>query len=519
MKKICLFFFMVFSFSGLLYGQMTWTTPVTLSGTGASSPQIVADANANATAAWMESGIVKSSSLPFGGSWSSATTLSSTGSSNPVIVVDSSGNVTALWLQSGVIMSASLPFGGSWGSAVSVSSSGASTPAMAVDTSGNVVGVWIRNGFVETATQLSGMSWGIVSMLSGASSTNPKIAIGGGLAAVSWTTVVSGTSVIQAATGTVGGSWNSAQTLSQAIFDNDYSRIAVDSNGNVIALWYQYDFDTVNYSNVNVVSAALGTSSGMTTWDPPVVLSLNGQKNPALLKARIGFDGQGNALAFWSNCYDEQTFAIEAVIRPVGATWGGVSQLDAQDLFAFQGDVSNNSFGDAVAVYMSYDNVSSVNIVSTESDIGGVTENFWSPTVIVSTGADNGYPRVASTLLSGVINGFAVWITSDGVNNTIAASTGARTLLLPPTSPSVVQSSVNYGVFTNYYNTISWTLSTDPNTIEYIIFRNNIFLGQVGSSSAQFVDNNQIQNGSVIYSIVGFDMFRAQSTAATVSFP
>jgi hypothetical protein len=131
----------------------------------------------------------------------------------------------------------------------------------------------------------------------------------------------------------------------------------------------------------------------------------------------------------------------------------------------------------------------------------------------------NGFPRVASTLSGTTVNAATVWISNNGTNNAIQASTGSKTILLPPSSPTVVQSVNDYGVFQEYYNTVSWTASPDPNTVSYKIYRNGSFYAEVQSSQLQIIDDNQVQNGSVSYGIAAIDANNSQSQIINVSFP
>ena len=521
MKKIWIFFFTVFAISQAMCDPLSWASPVTLSAASvdASDPQIVIDSNGNATAAWVENGVVKTSSQPVGGSWGTAGTLSGSGASNPRLTVDGSGNVTAVWIEStGVVTSADFLFGSSWGSSNAVSDVGASNLEFAVDSAtGDVVAVWKRSGFIESATKLFGNPWGVVSILSnGDEVDSPQIAVNGGMVAVVWHDRFENLDLIAAITSVVGGSWNQVQLMATSL-NSVKPMIAVDSNGTALAIWYQFTLTGLNYSNVAVVASSL--PAGNTNWSPPVVISSLGKHNPADLTARVAFDAAGNAIAIWSNVYNEDLFAIESAILPLAGNWGTVVQLDANDLYGYTADVAVNSYGDAVAVYMSFNGESSIVIWNTESNINGVTSNFWSVPVLISEGTQNAFPRVASALTGTTVNAVSVWINNDGTNNLIHAATGSKTILLPPSSPNIVQNVHDFGVFKEYYNTVSWTASSDPNTIAYRIYKNGVAYTIVGASLTELVDDNVVQNGPVTYGIASVDSTNSISTVVSVSFP
>lgn len=520
MKKIWIFFFTIFAMSQAMCVPITWGTPVTLSvtATNATDPQIVMDSNGNATAAWVENGVVNTTTQPSGGSWGTVTTLSGSGASHPRLTVDAAGNVAAVWVESTMIVTSAIkPFGSSWGSSSALSDTGASVVELGVNSAtGDLIAVWVRSGFIETATKLSGNAWGLVSLLSPPSSDQPKVAVNGGTAAIIWHT--NGvTDSIQATTSLVGGTWKQAQVISSIGISHTSPTVAVDINGNVQAVWFQYNFAGINYANVAVGGSTL--LAGTTNWSAPVAISDQGTHNPANLALHVACDTVGNTTAVWSNVYVQNLFNVESAILPVGESWGFPVPLDLSDLYGYTVDVAVDGYGNAVAVYMSFNGATFVNILNTESNIAGVLQNFWSIPVTISQGTSNGFPRVASTLTGTTVNAVSVWINNNGTNNQIQASTGSKTVLLPPSNPAVVQNVINWGVFQDYYNTFSWTASLDPNTTEYIVYRNGLFYQKVDASVTQIIDHNTVQNGPVVYGVAAEDNSHGISPIVTKSFP
>jgi hypothetical protein len=66
------------------------------------------------------------------------------------------------------------------------------------------------------------------------------------------------------------------------------------------------------------------------------------------------------------------------------------------------------------------------------------------------------------------LHAVAVWVNYNGAHKVIKTSNGYNNITLPPSGLSATQSSTNFGVYTDYYNTIAWKASPDPNLIEYI---------------------------------------------------
>lgn len=520
MKKILLACVAVVSMVQLCAQGFNWSNPpTTISTTGvdASNPDVVIDGSGNVTAIWIESSTVTTSALPSGGSWSTPSPLSGTGATNPLLGVDTTGNVTAVWLEGGVIKTANQPFGGSWGSASAISDTGASDPALFVDAAGNAVTAWVRNGFIESATQQFGGAWGSVSMLSSAASDNPTVAIGAdGTIIAAWHSVVSGSNRILAAVGGIGQAWNTAMTVMADSYSYNYPAVAVDKDGNSIVLFFSYKQEGSAFSYVYPMASEL--LSGGSQWSVPSILSTESFRNPVDFMNTIGFDWNNNAIALWTSSSDGQSFNIETAEKPFGMAWASSAALVLQSLYAYQGEFSVLNTGDVSSIYMFSDSGVTM-IQSSDTSIGDNVTGYWSVPINVSMGSQNGFPQISTTLISDMINGAAVWVYNDGSNNLIVASTGTRAIVAPPTDVLIEQDSVDQGVFVEYYNTISWTASIDPNLQGYNIFRNGIYWTQVDSGTLSIVDHNAVQDGTVTYGVAAINSSLEQSSIETATFP
>lgn len=523
MKKMLWLFFTLVAFSQVYSDNINWSSPpVTLSGANvnASEPHSAIDANGNVVAVWIENNIVKSSAKPVNGNWTSAVTVSGSTASSVKLVSDSNGNATAVWLENGVVKAATKPFNSSWSSATALSASNASTPALSVSSAGDVIAAWARGGDIETSTKRFGMSWQTRTIINSTAATSPSIGIGGSggnmRAVIVWQGTSSGNPVIFSSSKLISSSWSSAAVISDTAQYAAQPFVAVDSNANAIAVWYSYDLYGTNYSNVIVKTAARPVSTGV--WGAISNLSSPGIRNPATLSARVAFDKIGNAIALWNTSFDDETFTLESAVKPLNGKWTPSVDLINSNLYAYSADLSATSYGDVLGIYLFY-NGAALLIQSVETDINGYLNNFWSVPITLSQGVDNACPKIVATLAGNVIYAAAVWINYNGSNNSVVASTGSKTLVLPPSNLSVVQNSNNFGVFTEYYNTISWQASTDPNVVGYLIFRNGIFIGQVTSDVLQFVDNNRVQNAPVTYSVTAVDGQETQSTTVSINFP
>ncbi len=523
-KKI---FVLLLMASSQLMAEFTWSSPVTLSSSSmdnSSEAQVVMDVLGNATAIWVENSQVHASFLPLGGSWGTPAILSMSGASSPMLGCDGSGNVTAVWIESsGIVTSSTLPLGGNWTTATTLSASGASHPVIAVNASGNMAVVWARSGFIESSSLLFGGSWSLVSQISPANSSNPDVAIGanGKVVAVWSTVLVSGARTVESATQTVGGVWGSAINILPApsAFSMNYPHVSVAPNGDTDVIWFRYLVAGDAYSNVFVYSAFLPSVGS--SWSFPIQISDTGVVNPANLFASINTDGSGNKIAIWSTSREGSSFNLEIVLKPPGGAWSGFNEVVSRNLYTLNGQISTDSIGNTAVTYMEFDGTN-VLVQAAETNTSGL---LLLPSLVsivsLSTGSDNGYSRVGASYDSSTGTAYAtvVWLTSDGTNTTVQASSGSKLSVGPPTSVTVTQNVNDFGVFQDYYNTISWVASTDPNVIEYAVYRDGQLFAQVSAATIQIFDHNQVQNGSVTYGVAAVDGEFALSQIVNVNFP
>ncbi len=511
--------------------SIQWNAPTTISNLGvdATNPQVGVATSGDVVAIWVENGVIKASSLPFNGSWSSITTISNAGASALNFVVDPSGNATAVWLETGVLKAASQPAGGSWGAATSLSGLGTATsPALAVDPSGNVIAGWVQTSVTTTlqsSTKLAGGNWPVIpDTISGStvSPSFPSVSIGAdGTVVAVWHSMSGTNDIINSSRKTIaGGVWGTPVNFfaASAAFHHNYPKVVVDSNGNANAVWFRFNQVGSVYTNVILLSSQL--PAGSATWAaiPTLLTEIPSIINPVNLYLRMAADTTGNIIALWTASFDGETFNVKSAVQLYGGSWNIGGALVLVNQYAFEADVAVNTIGDSAAAYMFYDGTNVV-IQSAESDVASQRQNYWAPGQTISQGSENGYPRIATSLSGNTANACAVWIHNNGSNNIIHAATGSKTEVLPPSNLTVVQSSTNFGIFTDYFNTISWQASTDPNLNGYAIYRNGVYVASIDSNTLQFVDHNAVQNGSVTYGIAAINTESSQGQIVNVSFP
>lgn len=514
MKNILFLILSLCACTELVYSDIIWSTPVSISSASvnAADPDVVIDSNGNITAAWVENNVIMAASLPFGGSWNTPVALSNLAntSSKPKIKVDATGNVTAIWMENNILESATLPFGGSWSAETAISGSGVTNFAFDVDASGNAVAVWVRSNNIEASTRKLGI-WSLVSVLSILTSSNPDIKISSnGQAIAVWQSLSSGSDILVSDNLTISTNiWAATKNITTptTALRFNYPKVAIDSNGNATVAAFRYNFNSASgaYSNVQVLSFSL--SSGATSWTQlPSFLSNSGIGNPANLKIRLKADVNGDVLAVWTNLYDGMTYTIESSNKLNGGSWPVFVTLQNPTVYSFGADIAISQ-GSALLVNMLWDDVSNINIVSQESDTTNPILQGWTNINQVSTGNFNAYPKCALNVTSSQSNAVAVWMNFNGTNTTINASIGSDSVIAPPSNVLATQTSTNFGIYTDYYNTITWNPSPDPNIIQYNIYRNGVFFASTPPDTLTFVDHNQAQSGtsSVTYGVSVLD--------------
>lgn len=498
--------------------NFNWSTPSTLSSLSdnATNPLITIDPKGNIDALWIENALLKASSKSVNGTWTATTTLSNVSSSSPCMVMDNNGNTTAIWVQNNIVTVSSKTLNGSWLTATSLSSPNASSPTIAVDNGGNLVAAWVRLGNIESSTKLFGSTWQNSVTISSTSASSPHIAIGGStntIAVIVWHST--STNLVYASNKTLNGNWTTEQIISDPTHTSAYAKIAIDNNSNAIAIWSIYNLTGSLYSNIIIQASCRSYSANK--WNAISNLSSVGIYNPANLNKCINIDKNGNAIALWSTSFDGSTFNVQYSIKPVNNIWSPATDI-VNSLYSFAFDSGIVSLGNVLLAFMFYNGRSLV-ILTSEINLSGYKTFEWSVPINVSTGSSNSLPHIVASISNNTINAAVAWINFNGSKNIIQVSTGSQSLVLPPSNLTIVQNTNNLGLFTEYYNELRWTESTDSNLEGYIIFRNGMFLDQINSNTTNYVDNNQTQNGTVTYGVAAIDNQQSQSNIIIANFP
>jgi PKD repeat protein len=351
--------------------QAGWLAPVAIS-QGGGVPQVVLDAQGNATAVWQswngEDTVVESAYRPAGGSWQTPVDLSQASgevtlvagehdAGSPRIAVDGKGDITVVWERWGgtnriIIEVAYRPAGGSWQTPVNVGEVQTEwdpAPWVAVDERGDTTVVWNDEGVIESAYQPAGGSWEAPVAVSGADEAFvPRAAVDAqGDATVVWMSYDGSRYVVQSAYRPAGGSWETPTELSEAGENGGDPEIALDSSGDTMVVW---DGHSGENGTTEVVHAAYRPAGG--EWQAPADLSAAG----VLVEGnelRVALGTHGEAIVTWSayggslGGYD----IVQAAYRPAGAGWQAPVNLSENGGNAFPTDLTFDQEGNAVVVW------------------------------------------------------------------------------------------------------------------------------------------------------------------------
>lgn len=275
------------------------------------------------------------------------------------IAMDSSGNAMAACIFSHLgayyVYSIRYDVGVGWGDPqpVYVSPDGIDSswgsPKIAMDDSGNAIVVWgmLKNSYLSiySSRYVAGVGWGYEDLLETDDSTHaytPQVCVdSSGNAIVVWYQWDGVRYNIWANHYVVGTGWGTARLIEESYQSAMYVDLAGDADGNAIAAWTQDDgYRQVVWANRFVAGVGWGAAQAIDSAD------LGSAQEP-----RVAMDGSGNAIATWSQ-FDGTYWNILANRYVVGTGWGTAQIIDSEtSKSAFDPDVAMDDAGNAVVAW------------------------------------------------------------------------------------------------------------------------------------------------------------------------
>ena len=375
-----------------------------------SDPHVALAGNGDAIAIWISgtNDVYANKYSASTSSWSTAELISNLNfpKSDLQVAMDNSGNAIAVWsnAQGGNTNLRSAFYNGtSWAAAISIEGNGgvADNAQIAFDASGNAIVVWLQaNDIWFNRYDAVGMAWdGEQTIETGAGvAFAPQLAVDdSGNAIAVWAQDNGGTNLIYANLfSATGGTWSGETAIGSGA--NGYiPQIAVDNDGNAIAIWLE-DASPSPYSVwINRYSGdAWGTATEME----------NGVNVSA--KPQIGIDAQGNGIAVWK---DDTNGRLRYNAYSFDTGWGTAANLENGTNNTFIPQLAVDTEGHAIAVWRQYSDSTIISSVWTSRYVSGT--GWGTPMMLEEDDtAPISSPDVAFDKNG---NAFAIWIQDQGL--------------------------------------------------------------------------------------------------------
>jgi hypothetical protein len=331
----------------------------------ASIPQVALDSNGHAIAVWAQydgTNINIYANRFNGSDWGTAQLVENeTGrADSPQVALDSNGNAIAVWHQrdsQGIDNIYANRFNGSaWGTAELIETGdtgNASIPQVALDSNGNAIAVWYQSDGTKNniyANRFNGTAWGTAELIETGDDGDalvPQVALDSNGHAIAVWRQWDGTAISIYTNRFNGTDWGTAELIETGDTGNASNpQVALDSNGNAIAVWAQYDGTNVNIYANRFNGTAWGTAELIETGDA----------GDALVP-QVAVDSNGHAIAVWRQA-DGQHFASPNNIyanRFNGTAWGTAERIETGDAGSASPQVALDSNGNAIAVWTQND--------------------------------------------------------------------------------------------------------------------------------------------------------------------
>jgi hypothetical protein len=305
----------------------------------------------------------------------------------------------------------------SWGTAALIEmddAGDADYPQVAINASGNAIAVWSQ--FDGTRTNIwsnrytAGTGWGTAALIEtddAGDANEPQVAMDAdGNALAVWYQSDGTRWNIWSNRYTAGSGWGTAALIETGDAGDAYEpQVAMDAAGNALAVWYQSDGIRYNiYSNRYTASTGLWGTAALIETD-----NVGDAYSP-----EVAMDAAGNALAVWYQSDGTRYNIYSNRYTASTGLWGTVALIETDNAAgAYHPQVAIDAAGNAVVVWRQSDGTR-YNIWSNRYTAG----SGWGTAALIETGdaGDAYYPQVA---IDAAGNAVAVWHQSDGTRANI----------------------------------------------------------------------------------------------------
>ncbi len=242
--------------------------------------------------------------------------------------------------------------GSSWGTAVPIGSGlgDAQVPQVCVNPSGHATAVWSEwdgtrfNVWANRFTPAGG--WGVAGTIEAGAgdALGPQVAVdSSGNAVATWHQWDGTTNSIWANTYGEGSGWDIAVPIETAAVDARDAEVAVGAAGDGVAVWRQ--LDGTQYSiRANEFTLGIGWGTAeLIEGDPGEAVG-----------AQVAIDPKGNAFAVWEQSNGSHR-GIWSNQRTAGAGWGAAMRIESASYDTYGPEVATDPAGNAIAVWREFD--------------------------------------------------------------------------------------------------------------------------------------------------------------------
>jgi len=362
------------------------TTSVEVGNDDAALPKLSMDVSGNGLAVWMQGDDIWANRYSgVNDTWGTAIRIE-TGNErahSPKIGTDSHGNALAVWVQShdsefSIWANRFSVDNGSWGEAVLIEqiANDAIHPEIAVDSSGNALAVWSQQNDAGAAYNIRGNRY---------SANN--------------------------------NSWSGAETIEDSAGDAKYPKVAVDDNGNAVAVWHERE--GLEYSiwanRYDVSNNSWGGAEGIGS-DYGVPRPSGSSIFRIEFTPDISVDGNGNALTVWSQTDGTQDNIWASRFSVANDNWGTATMIEHDVGDARRPAISVDRNGNALAIWYQSDS----SLDTTRFNRYSIIDSSWGTAALIETDAGHAYSHQITHDNSG--NALAVWQEADGAVFSIRTS-------------------------------------------------------------------------------------------------
>ena len=344
---------------------------------------------------------------------------------DPRIAIDAGGNALVVWVQDGgprrsIVASRYTAAANTWSTAVLIETDDTGSawkPKIAIDANGNALAVWAQDDGTENSVfanryTASSNTWGTAVAIEtdnviGHSASEPQIAVdANGNALAVWAQSDGIRDSIWANRYTAGSGWGTAALIETDDAGAAYTpKIAIDATGNAMAVWAQWDgTQTSIFANRYTAGTGWGTAAPIETDN-----ALNAGT------VQIAFDASGNAMAVWVQ--GDGLSNVWANRYTAGTGWGTATLIETDNAgSAASPQIAFDSTGNALAVWSQSDGAR-INIWANRYTRG----IGWGTAALIETdnAGDANEPQVG---IDPSGNALAVWYQSNGTRSDIWAN-------------------------------------------------------------------------------------------------